>query len=69
MPLSSFREQLYSNKLGLRLLKTSHNNNLPTVCYEIFVRAFYDSNNDGIGDLNGITSKLDYREDLSIEEV
>lgn len=28
--------------------------------YEIFVRSFYDSNNDGIGDLNGVTQKLDY---------
>jgi alpha-amylase len=30
------------------------------VCYEIFVRSFYDSDGDGIGDLNGLTSKLDY---------
>lgn len=30
------------------------------VFYEIFVRAFSDSNGDGIGDLKGITQKLDY---------
>jgi alpha-amylase len=30
------------------------------VCYEIFVRSFFDSNGDGIGDLNGLTQKLDY---------
>jgi glycosidase/predicted alpha/beta superfamily hydrolase len=30
------------------------------VCYEIFVRSFYDSNGDGIGDLNGLIQKLDY---------
>lgn len=30
------------------------------VFYEIFVRSFYDSNGDGIGDLNGIREKLDY---------
>ena len=42
-------------------------NNLPwwndTVFYEIFVRSFYDSNGDGIGDLNGLISKLDYLND------
>lgn len=32
--------------------------------YEIFVYSFCDSNGDGIGDLNGIRSKLDYIEDL-----
>ncbi len=30
------------------------------VCYEVFVRSFSDSNGDGIGDLNGLTAKLDY---------
>ena len=34
-----------------------------TVCYEIFVRSFYDSDGDGIGDLNGLTAKLDYVND------
>ncbi len=33
------------------------------VCYEIFVRSFYDSDGDGIGDLNGLTRKLDYIND------
>ena len=32
----------------------------PTVCYEVFVRSFYDGNGDGIGDLRGLTQKLDY---------
>ena len=34
-----------------------------SVCYEIFVRSFKDSNADGIGDFNGITEKLDYLND------
>ena len=33
------------------------------VCYEIFVRSFYDSNGDGIGDINGLIEKLDYIND------
>jgi glycosidase len=33
------------------------------VCYEVFVRSFYDSNGDGIGDLRGLTEKLDYIND------
>ena len=32
--------------------------------YEIFVYSFCDSNGDGIGDLNGVTSKLDYIQDM-----
>ena len=33
------------------------------VCYEIFVRSFYDSDGDGVGDLNGLIQKLDYIND------
>lgn len=36
------------------------------IYYEIFVRSFHDSNGDGIGDINGITKKLDYLKDLGI---
>lgn len=39
----------------------------PRICYEIFVRSFCDSNGDGTGDLNGITSRLDYLQDLGVE--
>ena len=34
--------------------------------YEIFVYSFCDSNGDGIGDLNGVISKLDYLQELGI---
>lgn len=33
------------------------------VCYEIFVRSFYDSDGDGVGDLEGVIRKLDYIND------
>lgn len=36
------------------------------VYYEIFVRSFADSNGDGIGDLNGITARLDYLQWLGV---
>lgn len=39
------------------------------VFYEIYPRSFADSNNDGIGDLNGITSKLDYLKQLGIDAI
>ena len=32
-------------------------------CYEVFVRSFYDSNGDGVGDLKGLIQKLDYIND------
>ncbi len=36
------------------------------VFYSVFVQSFYDSNNDGIGDIQGLISKLDYLKDLGI---
>src|SRR5262245_27380966 len=36
------------------------------IIYEVHVRAFYDSNADGIGDFQGLTEKLDYLQDLGI---
>ena len=36
------------------------------IIYELHVRAFSDSNNDGIGDFPGLISKLDYLQDLGI---
>ncbi|MBQ9157600.1 MAG: alpha-glucosidase [Eubacterium sp.] len=40
-----------------------------SVVYEIYPRSFCDSNGDGIGDLNGITGKLDYLSDLGINVI
>jgi alpha-glucosidase len=39
------------------------------VFYEIYPRSFADSNADGIGDLNGIASKLDYLKDLGVDAI
>jgi alpha-glucosidase len=39
------------------------------VFYEIYPRSFKDSNGDGIGDLNGITSKLDYLKELGVNAI
>ena len=39
------------------------------VMYEIFVQSFADSDNDGIGDIRGMTAKLDYLRDLGIQGV
>jgi len=39
------------------------------IIYEIFVRSFCDSNNDGIGDIKGIISKLDYLKDLGVNAI
>lgn len=39
------------------------------VVYQIYPRSFKDSNGDGIGDLNGITEKLDYLKELGIDVI
>ncbi|MDE1894902.1 MAG: DUF3459 domain-containing protein [Xanthomonadaceae bacterium] len=39
------------------------------VYYEIFVRSWYDTNGDGIGDLNGVTAKLNYLKSLGVSGI
>ena len=39
------------------------------VIYEIYPRSFQDTNGDGIGDLNGITQKLDYLKELGVDAI
>ncbi len=37
--------------------------------YQIYPRSFYDTNNDGIGDIKGVISKLDYLHDLGVNAI
>src|SRR5581483_5521433 len=39
------------------------------VIYEVHVRAFYDANDDGMGDFAGLTQKLDYLQDLGVTAI
>jgi alpha-glucosidase len=39
------------------------------VIYEIYPRSFQDSNGDGVGDLNGITQRLDYLQSLGVDAI
>lgn len=43
------------------------NNFEDKVVYQIYIKSFCDSNGDGIGDLNGITSRLDYLKELGVD--
>ena len=39
------------------------------VVYQIYPRSFMDANGDGIGDINGITQKLEYLQELGIDVI
>ena len=39
------------------------------IIYELHIRAFYDSNNDGNGDFRGLVEKLDYLQDLGVTAI
>lgn len=39
------------------------------ITYEIFIQSFYDTNGDGIGDINGVTEKLDYVQELGANAI
>lgn len=54
-------------KGGIKVVKKKWWHN--SVVYQIYPKSFCDSNNDGIGDLNGIISKLDYLKNLGIDVI
>ena len=39
------------------------------IIYQIHVKSFFDSNNDGVGDFEGLTQKLDYVRDLGVTAI
>src|ERR1700758_118199 len=39
------------------------------IIYQLHVKAFFDSNNDGIGDFPGLTSQLDHLRDLGVNAI
>ena len=54
----------YKYKQELNIVDDNYRN-----YYEIFVYSFYDSDGDGIGDLNGVTQKLDYIQDMGFNGI
>jgi len=67
--LAAFSQQ---RKAPIRPAKSTIQKSAPdwwkhAVYYEIYPRSFYDTDGDGVGDLNGITAKLDYLADLGID--
>ena len=55
---------LFSLLLSLLPSAAAENASVPRDWYEIFVRSYCDSDGDGLGDLNGVTQKLDYIQGL-----
>ena len=48
------------------VMDPSSTNEKGSVNYEIFIRSFYDSDGDGIGDFNGVKEKLPYLKELGV---
>lgn len=51
------------------MLNKKHQEFLGLNIYQVYPRSFYDSNGDGIGDLAGVTAKLDYLKELGINAI
>lgn len=65
---SNSSETMYDFNPSNQKIETVYENN-SGIFYEIFVYSFYDSNNDGIGDLNGVKEKLPYLKELGINGI
>ena len=51
------------------MLPKKYQDFLKLIVYQIYPRSFHDSNNDGIGDINGIIEKLDHLQQLGVNAV
>ena len=63
------RPELKPNQLNRHRATDEKNWWRNAVFYEIYPRSFADSNNDGIGDLKGITAHLDYLKELGVDAI
>jgi alpha-glucosidase len=59
----------YSYFMGNNKKITKHRWPEGAIVYQIYPRSFYDSNSDGIGDIPGVTKKLDYLNDLGVNAI
>src|SRR5215469_6394891 len=62
----------YSARAGAQTTAGSNNEEnwwKDAVVYEIYPRSFQDSNGDGVGDLNGVTRRLDYLQKLGVDAI
>jgi glycosidase len=72
IPLVAFLLSTCTSKEGNDVSSSGRSNvaQFPNVVmYEIFVQSFADSDGDGIGDINGMTEKLDYLQELGIKGI
>jgi len=50
-------------------IRTRHFSESPMIIYQVYPRSFFDSNNDGIGDLAGVAQRLDYIKSLGVDAI
>lgn len=62
---------IITEKCNNRLKKDTNSNETEpsSLAYQVFVKSFYDSNNDGVGDLNGLTKKLTYIQEMGVNTI
>lgn len=65
----SVYDEFDTSDFALQLRNKTDKKKKEGIYYEIFVRSFADSDGDGIGDLNGVTKKLDYLQDLGVDGI